>query len=85
MLHVETDSDGDQVFIHMDPDGLARLKAILNAFEGQPAVPEHDHLMTPSWGGRELDETIDPAKKDADHDTSRAVHHVKLYFWPAGK
>lgn len=85
MLHVETDADGDQVFVHMDSDGLAQLKAMLEAFEMQQGSPEHDHLMSSSWGGRELDETIDPAKRDTDHGDNRTVHHVKLYFWPAGK
>jgi hypothetical protein len=85
MLHVETDRDGEQVFVHMDPEGLVRLRAILDAFDRQPESPEHDHLMTPSWGGGELEEAIDEAKKDSDHGGNRTVHHVKLYFWPAGK
>jgi hypothetical protein len=41
--------------------------------------------MTPSWGGSELDATIDPAKRDSDHGGNRTVHHVKLYYWPTGK
>jgi hypothetical protein len=85
MLHVETDTDGDQVFVHMDPEGLTRLKAILSAFEERLESPEHDHLMSASWGGGELDEVIDPAKRDSDHGANRTVHHVKLYFWPTGK
>jgi hypothetical protein len=84
MLHVETDGNGDQVFIHMDQAGVARLKTILETFEGRPESPEHDHLMSPSWGGGELEEKIDAAKKDSDHGANHTVHHVKLYFWPAG-
>ena len=84
MLHVETDGDGNQVFIHMDQAGMAQLKTILETFEGRSGSPEHDHLMSPSWGGDELEEQIDAAKKDSDHGANRTVHHVKLYFWPAG-
>jgi len=84
MLHVETDADGNQVFIHMDQAGVVQLKTILEAYEDRPESPEHDHLMSPSWGGGELEEKIDAAKKDSDHGANRTVHHVKLYFWPAG-
>ena len=37
MLHVETDADGDQVFIHMDRAGVVQLKTILETFEGRPS------------------------------------------------
>jgi hypothetical protein len=82
MLHFETDKDGDQVFVHMDLEGLKLLKEKLELLEQRPDRPEHDHLLSEGWGGNELDTSLDPNKRDTDQKGNIAVDHVKLYYWP---
>jgi hypothetical protein len=85
MLYLETDKDGDQVFLHADQEGIQKLREVLDSLEGQPEVPEHEHLFTPAWGGDELDEQLSIGAKDSDSGSNRTVHQVKLYYWPKSK
>jgi immunity protein 32 of polymorphic toxin system len=78
MLYLETDKDGDRVFLHADSEGIQKLRDVLDALEAQPEDAEHDHLMSPSWGGRELSETLTHGAKDSNSESNRTVHEVKL-------
>ena len=82
MLHVETDEDGDRVFIHADEAGIARLRETLEFLIQSQNQPEHDHLFTPAWGGSELDEELQDTRRDLGSEKNKVVHEVKLYFWP---
>jgi len=73
LLSFEKESD-DEILIHGDEKGLLYLqgaieKLIKNTKEGHF---EHEHLMTPDWGGYEL------SSKGKGGDK---IHHVKLYCW----
>ena len=82
MLYLETDKDGDQVFLHADQEGIQRLRELLDVLEAQPDKPEHDHLFTEAWGGDGLDETLAFGSRDANSDSNRTVHELKAYYWP---
>jgi hypothetical protein len=82
MLYLETDKDGDRVFLHTDRDGIQKLREVLDFLEGQPEMPEHEHLITPAWGGNELDEKLSIGARDGNSELNRAVHEVKMYYWP---
>ena len=81
MLHLETNEDGDRVFIYADEGGIERLKETLEILSQDH--PEHDHLFTPAWGGSELDEELQENRRDQGSEKNNVVHEVKLYFWPA--
>jgi hypothetical protein len=82
MLYLETDKDGDQVFLHADSEGIQKLREVLDVLESQPEAPEHDHLLTAAWGGYGLDETLSVGQRDGDSELNRTVHHLKAYYWP---
>jgi hypothetical protein len=82
MLYLETDKDGDRVFLHADQEGIQKLREVLDFLEGQQETPEHEHLITPSWGGHELDEVLSIGARDGNSELNRVVHEVKLYYWP---
>jgi hypothetical protein len=82
MLHVETDNDGVQVFIHADQQRVQKLRQVLDFIESKPEAAEHDHLFTPAWAGSELDEKLSLGEPDGSSRSNRTVHHVKLYYWP---
>jgi Immunity protein 32 len=65
MVSIHADVRGLGVLI----DSLQRIKAKVEA-----NVCEHDHLMSASWGGRELSEV-------KGCETGELVHHVKIYVW----
>lgn len=67
MLTVEYDEKGEEVAICFDPEGLRLLVASLERLKGNG----HDHLMTPTWSGAELDE------KPLGEGT-KLVHHLRL-------
>ncbi len=81
MLHLETNEDGDRVFIHADEAGIERLRETLEILSQNH--PEHDHFLTPAWGGSELDEGLQEDRRDQGSEKNKVVHEVKLYFWPA--
>lgn len=74
MLTVEHDSAQGEVAICLDSDGLRVLRRALELLERRTA-PTHEHLMTPAWGGHELDET--PVGNG-----SSLVHHLRLVRLP---
>jgi len=82
MLYLETDKDGDQIFLHVDQEGIQKLREVLDFLESQPETPEHEHLFTPAWGGNELDEKLEFGSRDTGSDANHTVHELKAYYWP---
>jgi hypothetical protein len=63
----------ERLEIHADKAGLKKIISILQALlEKEP--PEHEHLMTPGWGGEELCEE----KQGEDNEL---LHNVKIFLW----
>lgn len=50
MITVELSDDIEQLHIHLDDQGRKKLLKILNDLKPL----DHEHLMTPNWGGNEL-------------------------------
>jgi hypothetical protein len=76
VLSFAVDKDGGQLFIHADAKGLQELmrslEEILEKLNQDQC--DHDHLMSPLWGGTDLSEhTIE---KDV-----QLIHHVKICGW----
>jgi hypothetical protein len=74
LLSFEIDEDSGVLKIHGDEQGLRNLcetvnKLLLNTKEGHF---NHDHLMTPDWGGYEL---------SAENMGGNIINHVKIYCW----
>ena len=55
MLSFAIEEPDGIIEIFFDTEGRDQLIGMLNAISA-PGV--HDHLMTPSWGGNELDEIL---------------------------
>jgi hypothetical protein len=75
MLTFELDASHECLTIHGSPEGLASLAEALQRLVA--STPDgranHDHLMTPEWGGTGL--TADP------QGSGPVIHHVQLYCW----
>ena len=70
LLTFEIVGDGE-VEIHGDVEGLQDLiRSLTRVIE----TGEHDHLMTPAWGGSELSE--EPQKAGA-----KLVDKVTIHIW----
>lgn len=63
--------DGDEIEIHGDEDGLRRL---LEAVRRVLETGEHDHLMTPAWGGAEL-------SQEKQGPRNRLLNKVSIRRW----
>lgn len=70
LLTFEVVGDGE-LEIHGNTEGL---QALISSLRRVVESGEHDHLMTPSWGGTEL--TEEPQKEG-----SRLVHKVTIRRW----
>lgn len=70
LLTFEIVGDGE-IEIHGDVDGLRGLNRSLI---GVVDTGEHDHLMTPSWGGTELSE-------ESQKDGAKLVNKVTIRIW----
>ena len=70
-LTFEISSDGQELEIHGDREGLTELIEIIGRVL---RTQQHDHLMTPEWGGTEL--TQEP---QGVHN--RLVNKVSVYVW----
>jgi len=77
LLTFEVSEDGEQLFVHADPQGLRILTSTLRQLVAHAATsPQtHTHLMSESWGGDEL--TEEPQAND-----TRLIHKVTIYAWP---
>lgn len=72
MLTFEINVDGDEIEVHGDNNGL---KALVQILQNVIQSGEHDHLMTPAWGGKELTE-------EKQSDSSKLVNKVTVHIWP---
>ena len=73
MLTFEWSAANDCLEIHADDAGLARLLRIVKALESSASL-DHVHLMTPDWGGGELD-------AERQGNDNKLIHHVKIFRW----
>jgi immunity protein 32 of polymorphic toxin system len=70
LLTFELVGDGE-LEIHGDAQGLQDL---IRSLSRVAQTGEHDHLMTPSWGGQELSE-------EAQRPGARLVNKVTIRRW----
>lgn len=71
LLTFELTKDRDQIEIHGSEDGLREL---IDALSRVMSTSEHDHLMTPAWGGSELAE-------EKQGETNTLINKVTIYLW----
>jgi hypothetical protein len=74
LLSFEIDKDNEQIQIHGDKKGLQNLCQLINKLisNTEEGYFDHDHLMTPQWGGSELSEK---------NMGGLVINHVKVYCW----
>lgn len=73
MLIVEFSNEREEVIISFDALGANKLIDAVKKLVDSRNDLDHDHLMTPSWGGHELDEM--PFTSGA-----ALVHHLRLVW-----
>ena len=71
ILTFELSADCNQLDIHGDTAGLQDL---LQTLQRVISSHEHEHLMTPSWGGNELTE-------EAQGQGGRLINKVTIHYW----
>jgi len=79
LFSVVSSEEGDQVFIHLDLDGVDYLINELNQIKimlNENNCP-HTNLFTKEWGGSELSSS----KLLAQKDEVNQVNHLKIYGW----
>ncbi len=69
----EYNSDEEKLEIHGSASALKELARLIHDLAERGS--DHEHLMTPSWGGAELAE-------DRQGKSNELVHHVKVFCWP---
>jgi hypothetical protein len=76
LLDIQTDSDGSQVFMHADAEGLAFIERAVSRLrqKAESGECDHDHLFAQDWGGNEL-------STSSLSDGMRHVSHMKIYAW----
>jgi hypothetical protein len=71
LLTFEISRDCDEIEIHGDEKGLGHLiELITKVLEYR----QHDHWMTPSWGGDELSEEL-------QNPENKIINKVTLHIW----
>ena len=67
--------ESDRLVVHANRSGLRLLaERLLRLAESTPeGEHEHEHLMTPEWGGSEL--------TSAQQGEGEVVHHVMVFCW----
>lgn len=78
LLSFEVDEKGSCLEIHGDPLGLEHLTSVIKKLVAHTKEGnfDHDHLMTPAWGGDELSEA---------NKGGKVFEHVKIYCWKGDK
>ena len=71
-LTFEITPDGDELEIHATREGLLQLQKQIEYLLEKDK--DHIHLMTPSWGGKELSEEVQGEK-------NQLINHVKVFIW----
>jgi hypothetical protein len=80
VLSAVAEPEGDVIYIHADAAGVAMLEKVVAHLKkglGDGDCP-HDHLMSLSWGGNELTESMLAQERAKG---CKQVHHVKVYGW----
>lgn len=79
LLSFVASKDGDQIFVHVDKNGLDLLIKELTWLREKLEANkcEHTHLMSPEWAGDEL--TTSKLKHQEGEDS--IIHEVKIYGW----
>lgn len=71
LLTFEVNEDCDQIEIHGNKQGFLELVEVISKVV---SGSQHEHLMTPAWGGTELSE-------QTQGETSRLINKVTIHFW----
>lgn len=71
ILTFEFSPDGRELEIHADDKGLNEL---IGCLPRTLRIREHDHLMTPDWGGTELTQA-------PQGESDRRVNKVTVRVW----
>ena len=71
LLTFEINEEQESVEIHADADGIA---ALIRWLELASRTNDHQHLMTPEWGGTEL-------SSQSQGPSNRLVNHVRIVPW----
>lgn len=71
LLTFEVNEDCDQIEIHGNQEGFLELIEALNRVM---SGSQHEHLMTPAWGGIELSE-------ERQGEAGRLINKVTVHFW----
>jgi hypothetical protein len=71
LLTFEINSELDCVEIHANAEGIALL---IRSLEVALKTKDHQHLMSPEWGGNEL-------SPEFQGQSNRLVKHVKIVPW----
>ena len=68
----------DQIFLHVDKDGIEILMRSLERLKKhlEKGELEHEHLFSEDWGGWELS-----VSDQVDKGKGKPIHHVKIYGW----
>jgi len=76
MLTFEVVSEGDEIEIHADKQGMKDLIYYLKRMlDSKSKLPNHDHLMSNSWGGGELTD-------DKQGEDNILINKVTIRLWP---
>ena len=68
---IQIESHEDEIFVSVDAAGVDRLIQSLTYVKNGG---DHDHLMSPLWGGKDLTEGV-RIRKD-----STPINHLKIFF-----
>lgn len=71
LLTFELSADSDEIEVHCDLNGLTELIQVLERLK---KTGEHEHLMTPAWGGNELSEEIQGEK-------TKLINKATFHLW----
>ncbi len=75
ILTLEFNKQAEFIELHFNKEGAEYLKNILTKLI-ENDEEEHVHLMTPDWGGNELD-----AKQQNTSNDFKLIHQLKIMYW----
>jgi hypothetical protein len=78
LLEFVVSEECDQIFLHVDNEGLEILIRSLERLKQHLDKDElwHEHLFSEDWGGWELS-----LSDQVDKGKGMPIHHVKIYGW----
>lgn len=71
ILTFELSEDGDELDIHCDEQGLNMLIQSLHRLSN---ANQHEHLLSPSWGGSQLSE-------EKQSEQSKLINKITFHRW----